>query len=161
MVFGHSHIPMATQFDGVWLVNPGAIASGGWGSRQRVQSVARLTLEREAAPKIEFINLKDCRPFTPQVDFSAGFAAAMNQFSESILEPELAAHWGWVIDNLYAPDPEAWIEVYQPLAYACFFGERQIISVQDVVAAARAGADGLPPVVLERLRESPVFGRYW
>jgi hypothetical protein len=95
------------------------------------------------------------------VDFSAGFAATMSQFSESILEPELAAQWGWIIDNLYAPDPEAWIAVYEPLAYACFFGERERIGIPDVVGAARAGADRLPTVVLERLRESPAFGRYW
>jgi putative phosphoesterase len=54
MVLGHSHVPMVKQFDGVWLVNPGAIASGGWGSRQLVQTVARLTLEREGDPQVKF-----------------------------------------------------------------------------------------------------------
>lgn len=37
LVFGHTHIPMVVEHRGVTLINPGAIASASWSSRQVLQ----------------------------------------------------------------------------------------------------------------------------
>ena len=48
-IYGHSHVPMMHKYDDVWLINPGAIASGNMYSRQRIQTVAILTLASESS----------------------------------------------------------------------------------------------------------------
>jgi putative phosphoesterase len=94
VVFGHTHIPMTTQFDGVWLVNPGALSSPNFLSRQLILTVARMTLLDDQPPQIEFINLNQPDvPYTPSVDLDAGFVAALNHVSEST--PGLRIDFSW------------------------------------------------------------------
>lgn len=45
VVFGHTHIPMAVEHGGISLINPGAIPSASWFTRQTLQTVAVLTLD--------------------------------------------------------------------------------------------------------------------
>jgi putative phosphoesterase len=96
-VYGHSHIPMALQYDGVWLINPGAIASGSVVTRQKVQTVARLHLSVGVDPVIEHISLHDpSQRHVPPVDLDAGFIAWGAQYSQSALVPELDACIDWI-----------------------------------------------------------------
>ncbi len=86
VVFGHTHIPMARRVGDVLLVNPGAIASGGHTSRQTRCTVALLFLRTAHPPLVVHVDLdRPDRPFVPQIDWQAGFAAASGQFSASIL----------------------------------------------------------------------------
>ena len=46
VVWGHTHIPLAVWHEGIFLVNPGALASGGYVTRQTRRTVALLFLRR-------------------------------------------------------------------------------------------------------------------
>jgi hypothetical protein len=160
VVFGHTHIPMTTQFDGVWLVNPGAISSPNFLSRQLIQSVARMTLRENQPPQIDYINLNqpDVR-FTPSVDLDAGFVAALNQVSEPTIDAELSAQLGWIQRELFPAAPDFVISLIQPLARACWLDGKSTVSVKDVMDAFNA-RDDAPHVIRDKLRQSPVFRAY-
>lgn len=82
IVFGHTHIPMAVEHDGVLLVNPGAIASPNFTSRQRVQCVAILTIRDDGAPFVTHVDLAHPdEAFAPRIDWQAGFRAAHARFT--------------------------------------------------------------------------------
>lgn len=88
-IYGHSHIPMALQYDGVWLINPGAIASESVVTRQKLQTIARLRLNAGVDPVIEHVGLHDPKQIrVPQIDLKAGFIAASDQYSQSALTPQ-------------------------------------------------------------------------
>jgi hypothetical protein len=160
VVFGHTHIPMTTQFDGVWLVNPGAISSPNFLSRQLIQTVARMTLRENQPPQIDFINLNQPDVvFTPSVDLAAGFLAALNQVSETIINDELSPQLGWIQRELFPAAPDFAISMIQPLARKCWADGKSTISVKDVMDAFNA-RDDAPPIVREKLRQSPIFSAY-
>lgn len=82
VVFGHTHIPMAVEHDGVLLVNPGAIASPNPTTRQRIQTVAILFIRDDGAPFVTHIDLaRPDLPFAPRIDWQAGFRAAHARFT--------------------------------------------------------------------------------
>ncbi|MDQ6905704.1 MAG: metallophosphatase family protein [Chloroflexota bacterium] len=82
VVFGHTHVPMAFEHDGVLLVNPGAIAAPNVASRQSIQSVAILFIRDDGAPFVAHIDLANPdRPFMPRIDWWAGFRAAHARFT--------------------------------------------------------------------------------
>lgn len=91
-VFGHTHVPMARRFDGVLLVNPGAIASANAVTRQTVQSVA--VLEVGPGPQVRVRHHRvDGKPDAslPPVDWDAGFRRALAAVSQSIASAEVEA----------------------------------------------------------------------
>lgn len=44
IIYGHTHVPMLYRDGEIWLFNPGALASGGYFTRQAVISIGRLEL---------------------------------------------------------------------------------------------------------------------
>lgn len=85
VVFGHTHIPMVVEHDGVLLVNPGACAAPNPTTRQRVQSVALLLIRDDGTPLVTHVNLAHPdQPFIPRIDWQAGFRAAHTQFTTPI-----------------------------------------------------------------------------
>jgi putative phosphoesterase len=94
VVFGHAHIPMAVEQHGVLLINPGAIASGSAVSRQTHQTVALLFIVENERPVVTHIDLAAPRSaYVPYIDWGAGYRAALDRYSASILAPDLAARW--------------------------------------------------------------------
>ncbi len=88
VVFGHTHIPMAVEYDGVLLINPGALACPNLESRQRVQSVAILTVRDDGAPFVTHIDLaRPDQPFVPRIDWEAGSRAPISS-SDSPSSPQ-------------------------------------------------------------------------
>ena len=82
VVFGHTHVPLVVEHDGILLVNPGALAAPNPTTRQRIQSVAVLYIRDDDVPFVMHIDLaRPDRPFTPRIDWSAGFRAAHAQFT--------------------------------------------------------------------------------
>jgi hypothetical protein len=129
IVFGHTHIPMVRRRQNVLLVNPGAIASGNAITRQRRQTVALLFLGQEGTSTVTHVDLaQPDRPYTPQIDWEAGFAAALGQYSESILAPDLAAVW----DDLYALveplGPQPYYSALLRVAHRVWAGEQPAIT---------------------------------
>lgn len=85
VVFGHTHIPMAVEHDGVLLINSGAIASPNLTSRQRIRTVAILFIHDDGAPFVTHVDLANPdHPFTPRIDWQAGFRAAHARFTEPL-----------------------------------------------------------------------------
>jgi putative phosphoesterase len=84
VIFGHTHVPMAVEHGGVLLINPGALAAPNPTSRQRIQTVAIVSIRDDGAPFVTHIDLtRPNRPFRPCIDWQAGFRAAHEQFTDS------------------------------------------------------------------------------
>lgn len=90
VLFGHWHIPFTYEQDGVLVINPGAIASGNLFHRQTVQSVAQLWLSANGRIQVTHHDLANPqRPFAPQVEWSAGFAANLAPYQQPIYAPPI------------------------------------------------------------------------
>lgn len=160
VIYGHTHIPMSVLHDGVWLVNPGAIASGGAQVRQKIQSIARMTLAQGQPPQVEHVILNQPElKSVPAVDLDAGFVAAWHQFSELILTPELAAEWDWLVREVYPIVWEDLLRVFLPIAHDCWEDGHRLISPGMVVDVVKADAV-LSDRILDKLAESAVFAPY-
>jgi uncharacterized protein len=149
VVFGHTHVPMACACSDVILVNPGAIASGNAITRQQVKTVALLFLRDDGAPFVTHVDLAlPQQRFEPQIDPAAGFRAAWQQFSASILSPELAAGWErW--KALAQLAPEAHQAALLRAAHRCWSGEQAVITQDDFLVELRSDA-GIPAAVLRQ-----------
>lgn len=80
-VFGHTHVPMAVEREGVLLINPGAIAPPNFVERQLLQSVALLYLGRGGETAVAHIDLSQPdRPFAPTERLEAGFKAVYGRY---------------------------------------------------------------------------------
>jgi len=91
-LFGHWHVPLAVECDGVLLVNAGAQALPSYTSRQTVRSVARIFVLGDGSVRIVHVNLaQPDEAWVPPNDLAAGFKANALRYSESILEPGLEA----------------------------------------------------------------------
>lgn len=84
VVFGHTHVPMAVEYDDVLLVNPGALAAPNPALRQRMQSVAILSIRDDGAPFVTHVDLAHPdEAFAPCIDWQAGFRTAHARFTAS------------------------------------------------------------------------------
>lgn len=87
--FGHWHIPLHCEIEGVTLVNAGGIASGNFVTRQLIQTVALLTIEDDGRCHITHYDLADGRPHYPADVVEMDFETAMIPYNGSILAPDL------------------------------------------------------------------------
>jgi hypothetical protein len=155
VVYGHTHVPTNVEYDGVWLINPGGIASGGLDTRMRYVTVALLYLRDDGVPFTVHVDLtQPDRPFAPWSDWDAGFKVARNTFEGSILAPDLAADYVRLRETAIALDPAmtaAFRHVVREAALPCWTGEAEMISRADLHAALGRTAD-LSPELRERVR---------
>jgi putative phosphoesterase len=159
MVMGHMHIPFATAHDDVLVINPGAIASSGLLQRQIVQTVARLLLQPDTPPQVQHYEVHNQQPYQPQIDWEAGFKAALTQFAATIAAPDLLAEYDWLLREVYRLDPEYCERSILPLSHECWAGQRDFISLADLTQAVSNGAEP-PPAIIAKLRESPTLSQY-
>jgi hypothetical protein len=156
-VFGHTHIPMALQHDDIWLVNPGAIASGNPWTRQIAQTVAILTLTAGEPPVVEHFDAQTGAPHILQFD-PAGFAETAAHYSEPIYEADVRPHFDWLWWELAAIDLAAVHGAILALSYTRWHHERAgLINAGEVSAALMAleQAD-----IDAALRDHPYFGTH-
>ena len=137
VVFGHTHIPMTKEYDGVLLINPGALGPPNLTTRQSVRTVAILTLRDGESPDVRHINLDAPNiPFAFPIDWDAGFRAALLRVQEPIVTPDVAA----LMPRLYAlmeqKEHDALFAAYGRLARACWSGTRGVITQDDLHALA-------------------------
>lgn len=132
-IFGHWHIPLACEQDGVLVINPGAIASGNPFTRQLVQTVAILELPANGRPHLTHYNLAAPeRPYVPPTNLDAGFAPNAPHFSDTILAPDLAhlpQQHLWQIIHL---DAAHLYPAVLRAAHRCWSGERPYLSRADL-----------------------------
>ena len=136
MVFGHLHIPFVRHHEGVWLINPGAIASGNFLTRQTRQTVALLFLRDDGIPFVTFVNLAQPNmPYEPIVDWDAGFTAAAGCYSTSIADKAVTRATAALRDMPLFPDPRV-IACISHLGMRRWRGETEdLISMAELQAA--------------------------
>ena len=132
-VLGHLHVPFVVEYDGVWLVNPGAIASGSAFTRQTRQTVARLYLRDDGRPFVVHTDLAQPeQPHVPAIDWSAGFTAAAGQYSADILHPRLRLVIAALRRSRWRTDKR----LYNALGrarMAYWLGQKEELTVEDAV----------------------------
>lgn len=139
VVFGHTHVPMTLSHDGVLLVNPGAIAPPNLMLRQATQSVALLFMRDDGAAFVQHVNLgSPMRVFTPTVNWDAGFGAAYDAVTASIITPALAADLPRLAALGRLVAPEASEDAYLRLARRCWLGELAVITHADLLMELQA-----------------------
>lgn len=128
-IYGHTHIPMTRAVDGVLIINPGAIASGSYLTRQLRQTVAIMTVG-EGELLVRHVDLAALEGvYEPWVDWDAGFEAALGRYQGTILAPDLQA----AFDGLGPGDfesPLALAKAISPLAHACWAGKQDFVTVE-------------------------------
>ena len=142
VVFGHTHVPVAHRYEDILLVNPGAIASPNYATRQTLRSVALLFIRDDGAPFVAHVDLvAPDRAFEPQVDWAAGFRAALDRCSESILAPDLADDISYLEEHIRPLLPASALgalrDVWRRVSHRCWSGERAAITRTDLLAELR------------------------
>lgn len=130
LIYGHTHVPMVLERDGVVIVNPGAVTRGNGRARQIHRTIAFLYIRDDGKPFVVHLDLNHPeRPFDPVVDLGAGFHAARVNVTDSILSPELdelyLAILSWVAT--LSPEQGAAIRIlWDRLAEPCWDGSHVI-----------------------------------
>jgi putative phosphoesterase len=160
MLYGHSHIPSVANHGGVWLINPGALASASIRQRQSIRTVARVTLQAGQPPKVVHIDIDAPDvPHVPPNDYEAGFSNFYARYTEPIFAPDLMAQSGWIRDELVSAVGAEYIaDPLLPLARECWAGARQFITAEDAVEVWMS--QHLPHDIVDMLRSHPLFGQY-
>lgn len=144
VIFGHWHIPLVYDAGDLVVVNPGAIASGNVFTRMLHQTVALLWHETGGRWHVAHVDLA-CpdQPFTPEIDWDAGFIAAMNNFSTSIIVPELEAAVHHLGKQLGREERILLGALLAELGHPIWEGEARLLTVKEVDNLLR-GATSLP-----------------
>jgi putative phosphoesterase len=134
VVYRHAHVPMARVVEGVLLVNPGALASGGWITRQTRQTVALLSIPTEGTPQAQHVDLSaPGQAHVPRIDWDAPFRAAFLAYQAHIVDERLredvSAMWRHVSDA----NIEALRETFLPLSHRCWSGEQPRITRSELI----------------------------
>jgi putative phosphoesterase len=143
VVWGHAHIPLAVWHEGVFLVNPGALASPNYVTRQARRTVALLFVREDGTPFASHVDVAaPGTPYAPGVDLAAGFRKALDGICASILAPDLAASWEAQWERARALEPEARAPLLQALLRAarpCWRGERALVTRADLLEEVARG----------------------
>jgi putative phosphoesterase len=159
VVSGHTHGPMQVEFDGVMLINPGAIASGNGWTKQVLQTIAVMTLTRDALPQVEFIHVQTGDSYYPNVNLEAGFQAQSQKTYEFIISEDLSAVHGWFMEAVYPLNPRYFEAMILPLCHAVWAGEREKVTLKDAIQALTE-TDHAPADVIEVLRKNETVAPY-
>jgi hypothetical protein len=127
--FGHWHIPLVCEIEGVVLVNAGGIASGNLTTRQLIQTVALLYVLDNGRFHITHIDINTKERYQPQAVVDLDFPMAARPYTGSILSPELQA-----LAAKIKPTPEM-IDLFWQLAPECWWGGKDVLTREDVELA--------------------------
>ncbi len=143
VIYGHTHIPMRVEHQGVTLFNPGALAAGSYFTRQKQMLVGRLDLAADGSFKLDHIDAAtglpaQVAPFDGRVEF--GLMA--QQFQTSIVEPSLLADID-AIRRIKFEDVRCLVAALVPLYRRCLT-ENVPMRRPDLIAAFEAHPDISP-----------------
>lgn len=129
-VFGHWHIPLVYEQEGVVVINPGAIASGNFQTRQTIQTVALLFIRDDGRPFVQHIDLANPQqPHPAWSNWNAGFSAAMQRYNHSILSPEVTAVWALLHQEIYSQAPEPFLAALARVGHRCWSGGQTVFTL--------------------------------
>jgi putative phosphoesterase len=144
VVFGHTHVPMTYHYDDALLVNPGALASGSFFTRQDPQTVALLFIGDNGELAVTHVDLAvPDRAYAPRIDWAAGFKAAAGQYQFPIVEQALTEGIAELGKQTYA-DLQALKEAVLPLCHPCWRGEKRHITRAELLGAIERNTDVAP-----------------
>lgn len=126
--FGHWHIPLVCELEGVTLVNAGALASGNLTTRQAVQTAAIVYVLKNGRFHITHINLADGRIHQPPDVVAGDFAAAARPYQASILSPEVEG-----AIRPFTGNP-ALLQLLWRAAPRCWWGGAPVLTRADLLA---------------------------
>jgi putative phosphoesterase len=150
VVFGHAHVPVVYEQDGILLVNPGALASGSLFSRQERRTVAELLISSDGGVSAIHLDLSaPDRSFEPRLDLQAEFAVALRKYQSPIMEPDLQEEMARLVSESYL-DGEAVKEAILTMCHRCWSGEKLRLSRNEMMDGI-ARSDGLHPVDREKI----------
>jgi putative phosphoesterase len=90
VIYGHTHIPMISQIGPILLINPGALASGSFFTRQMICTVGILKIFSDNHIDIQHYDLITGKPINfPAVKPSENYSDYADRFQGWIIEPEL------------------------------------------------------------------------
>jgi len=145
VVFGHWHIPILLEDNGVLAINPGALASGSGFTRQLQRSVALLFLRDDGQPFVRFVDVDQPeRSLTPWTGAPDSFETMLRTLSASIVAPEIEANRAALMQQLEAIGLERLMPAYLRLAHRCWAGELALIT-KAVFLAELDGDEELSP----------------
>jgi len=155
-VYGHLHIPQVLEYDGILLINPGAIAAGNPWTRQLVQTVAILTLDADKAPQVQHIDLATGEEHAPFYD-ARGFLETNIAYSEAIFEDHFMPHREFVYNELRPIELETVHHALLSICHEVWAGERDIVTTEALMQRFLAidNAD-----VQDALMQHPYFSQY-
>lgn len=156
-VFGHWHLPLVLQEGNVLLINPGTIELGNAVARQLFQTVALLELGGDGATTVAHVDLNcPTKPFQSDIDFDAGFRAALARFTRDLRSPGLAADGLRIRTEFERIVPEnVRGAVYQALnqaAHMAWRDEKAVVTRADWIDALRE-AQAIPQNIRDKLVE--------
>jgi uncharacterized protein len=154
VIFGHIHVPLVAHYDNILLINPGAIAPASGATRQRRRTAALLYVRDDGALAVVHVDLADPeRPYRPAIDWPSGYQAAVDQFHESILAPELAANFAYLKTQSWWNAPSEgrplWAVWYRA-ARRCWNGEIPFLTSADILTELNNDTT-TPPLARSRL----------
>ncbi|MBN1439135.1 MAG: metallophosphoesterase family protein [Anaerolineales bacterium] len=142
-VYGHTHVPMVCRFESVLLVNPGAIASGSYFTRQTVPSAGRLELAEGGESSAVLFDLRtgQARDF-PAADPAEEFGKLGHRYQEWLVEGELIRD----VEKLRKIDYRDFRNVFRGVKpeYKRAHTKSVFLRRTDLIAAFRS-AEGLDP----------------
>ena len=138
VIYGHTHVPMIYLHDGVLLVNPGALSSGSYFTRQAVLSVGRLQIQADGKFKAGLFDLatsqvREFKAADPDDDFSM----LADPYQEWIVEPDLIPMLNELRGIAYE-DVRAVVHAIVPLYKRCLTGE--LMRRNDLIEAIRSSS---------------------
>lgn len=130
---------MVCEIEGTTLVNAGAFASGNLITRQLIQTVALLFVLENGRIHITHIDVNSQEIHQPQDVVELPFPQALKSYSGSILSPDLQKRAAQ-----FQGKPEPYLrETLWKLASECWWGEKDVITLQDIREAANGKLDYL------------------
>lgn len=158
IVYGHTHVPLAQQHDGIWIVNPGGIAASNLWMRQVVQTVAIMRLSPHEPPRIQHIDLNTGGPHEPVFNGDS-FGATAAQYSQTILSPTLYEQRGWLWNDVRPLAPDAVQKVIRNLAFECWENNNgHALLTTERLTSALVGLNNRR--ITDTLRRNPTFAPY-
>lgn len=134
VVFGHWHIPLVYDFGDIFLINPGAFASGNWFTRQTRQTVALLYFfEDESCQTVHVDVAHPADSYTLDFDVDVGFKGMMDRYSQPIVTAELEQHLPDLMKHRFE-DGSAMIDVIMRLGHQCWSGKKDCYSRKELLA---------------------------
>ena len=89
VVYGHTHVPMICRCNNVLLLNPGALSSGSYFTRQTVSSVGRLQILDDGEADVTLFDVVAKQPKVFDVaDPKEDFDLLAEQYQDWIVEPD-------------------------------------------------------------------------